>query len=100
MDFPFTTDGCSGGIYRTIMRRDPPWLGCCVEHDKVYWAGGTRAERKAADTELMCCVARNGHPFVAFAMYCGVRIGGHPLLPLPWRWGYGWKYPHLYHRET
>ncbi len=41
-DYPFTTDGCSGGIYRKIFRRDPPWLGCCTEHDKLYWQGGTR----------------------------------------------------------
>lgn len=91
-DFPFTTDGCSGGIYRTIFRRDPPWLGCCTEHDQIYWQGGTQAERKAADIELMCCVAKRGHPLVAFAMYLGVRIGGHAWLPLPWRWGYGWRY--------
>ena len=96
MDFPFTTDGCSGGIYRSIFRADPPWLDCCVDHDKFYHMGGTRRQRRAADVELMVCVARNGHPIVAFIMWLGVRVGGHPLLPLPWRWGYGWKYPHFY----
>ncbi len=24
-------------------------------------------------------------------MYIGVRIGGSPWLPTPWRWGYGWN---------
>ena len=23
-------------------------------------------------------------------MYAVVDIGGHPWLPTPWRWGYGW----------
>lgn len=23
-------------------------------------------------------------------MYLGIRIGGSPWLPTPWRWGYGW----------
>lgn len=93
---PFTTDGCSGGIYRTIFRRNPPWLGCCTEHDKVYWRGGSRADRRDADIALMVCVARNGHPVVAFAMWFAVRVGGHPWLPLPWRWGYGWRWPRGY----
>lgn len=96
MDYPFTTDGCSGQIYRTIFRRDPPWLGCCTSHDCLYYTGGSRAERRAADIELMICVAKRGHPIVAFIMWLGVRIGGHPWLPFPWRWGYGWKYPRGY----
>jgi hypothetical protein len=25
-----------------------------------------------------------------------VRVFGHPLLPLPWRWGYGWRWPRGY----
>jgi len=92
-DFPFTTDGCSGAIYRTIFRRDPPWLGCCIAHDEIYWRGGSARKRKQADIGLMCCVAQNGHPVVAFIMYVGVRIGVMSILPTPWRWGYGWKWP-------
>lgn len=99
MDYPFTTDGCSGGIYRKIFRRDPPWLGCCVEHDLAYWKGGTRHQRAVADGVLRLCVWNRGYPWIAFAMWCAVRIGGHPWWPLPWRWGYGWKYPAGYNKD-
>lgn len=96
MDYKFTTDGCSGNIYRTIFRQEPPWRNCCINHDKYYWRGGSREKRKEADIGLMRCVAANGHPIVAFLMYLGVRIGGHPIFPFPWRWGYGWKYRGTY----
>ena len=29
-------------------------------------------------------------------MYIGVRIGGPPWYPVPFRWGYGWDWPHGY----
>ncbi len=99
MDYPFTTDGCSGGIYRTIMRRNPPWLGCCVNHDQIYWEGGPAQWRRNADLGLYRCVRNNGHPIIACLMWLAVRVGGHPLLPFPWRWGYGWKYPRCYTRS-
>lgn len=99
-DYPFATDGCSGGIYRTLFRREPPWRNCCVDHDRLYHEGGSLELRRVADIELMACVARNGHPVVAFGMWCAVRIAGHPLLPLPWRWGYGWKFPRRYAKES
>jgi len=86
MDKLFTTDGCS-------MFPDGDWGGCCVEHDKAYWEGGSYADRKKADIELMRCVAGKGRPWVAMLMYMGVRIGGCSLWPVPWRWGYGWKWP-------
>lgn len=47
----------------------------------------------------MICVVENGHPIVAFIMWIGVRIGGHPLLPAPWRWGYGWPWGRGYQRS-
>ncbi|MCC7348845.1 MAG: hypothetical protein IT538_15760 [Variibacter sp.] len=98
-DYPFTTDGCSGGMtaaWRLLLRRDPPWNGCCVDHDRLYWPGGTAAERRSADAKLRACVAARGHPVWAWAMWAAVRLGGHPLLPFSWRWGYGWKYPRPY----
>jgi hypothetical protein len=98
-DYLFTTDGCSGGmtaLWRLLWRRDPPWNGACVEHDKAYWAGGSITDRRVADRNLMSAVTLNGHPLFAFAMWCAVRIGGHPLLPMSWRWGYGFKYPRGY----
>ena len=29
-------------------------------------------------------------------MLAGVRVGGTPYLPTPFRWGYGWPYPRFY----
>lgn len=98
-DKDFTTDGCSGGmsaLWRRLFKKNPPWEGCCVEHDRPYWKGGAREQRKDADQRLMQCVARRGHPIWAALMYAAVRVGGHPYLPLPWRWGYGYKWPRGY----
>lgn len=103
MDYPFTTDGCSGGmtaLWRLVFRRDPPWNDLCVQHDQAYWAGGTRADRFIADCDLMCGVMMRGHMTIAVLMFLAVRLGGHPLLPLPWRWGYGFKFPHPYDPES
>jgi hypothetical protein len=102
-DFPFTTDGCSGGmtaIWKLIRGRPPPWNDLCVTHDRAYWAGGTVGARRAADRALMAGVTLNGHPLFAFLMWVAVRLGGHPLLPLPWRWGYGYRWPRGYDRSV
>ena len=96
---PFTTDGCSGGmsrLWRLATGRPPPWESACVEHDRRYWRGGSRARRKQADLWLAARVTLGGHPFLAAAMYASVRLGGHPLLPFPWRWGYGYRWPRRY----
>jgi hypothetical protein len=88
-------DGCSGGMsagWRWLFRRDPPWERCCDLHDQPYARGGTKEERIEADLALMVCVARNGHPIWAVLMWIAVRIGGHPALPLPWRWGFKLPY--------
>ena len=86
---PFKTDGCS-------MWPNYKWSECCEVHDKTYYKGGTKEERKEADKALMQCVKEKGFPLIAKIMYIGVRVGGHPLLPFPWRWGFGYKYPYLY----
>ena len=82
----FKPDGCS-------CWPDGDWLECCVNHDLLYWIGGTREERKDADQELRKCVTEKGHPIVGQVMYLGVRIGGVWWLPTPFRWGFGWNYP-------
>ena len=81
------------------MRRPPPWEGCCAAHDAEYWRGGTRIERLRADRVLRICVRRRGRPLLAWIMFLAVRVGGHPLLPLPWRWGYGFQYPRNYTKD-
>lgn len=81
-DFIFTTDGCSRWP-------DDSWIACCIAHDIVYWCGGSEQDRKEADQELMRCV-NNKSPVMGNIIYAGVRTGGLPWLPTPWRWGYGW----------
>ena len=33
-------------------------------------------------------------------MLAGVRVGGSPLYPTTFRWGYGWPYPKYYGELT
>jgi hypothetical protein len=82
----YVSDKCS-------MFFDCNYGDCCVEHDKAYFFGGTKKERRAADAELYRCVKSRGHGFIAKMMWVGVRIGGVGFLPTPFRWGFGktWK---------
>ena len=98
-DRPFTTDGCSFGltwVWQRVTGNDPPWQGACIEHDRCYWRGGTRLDRFMADIRLAERVAARGYLHWAASVFLAVRIGGHPLLPFPWRWGYGYKWPRPY----
>lgn len=88
---PFSTDGCSAfpdghGDNETL------WRDCCIAHDLAYWAGGSYADRQAADEALALCVADAGEPEIAKLMLAGVRVGGSPFFPTSYRWGYGWPY--------
>jgi len=87
----FTTDGCSSFPDGTIEQRSL-WVSCCIRHDLAYWKGGTYNERLAADQSLKTCVSRVGEPEIANLMLAGVRVGGSPFYPMPYRWGYGWPY--------
>jgi hypothetical protein len=81
----FTSDGCS-------MSPDEDWAGCCIAHDIAYWCGGSFEDRRRADDRLGQCVESLGHGrTLARAMQFGVRLGGAPKTPFPWRWGYGWS---------
>ncbi len=98
---PFTTDGCSGGmtiLWNKFFGCDPPWNDLCEQHDKHYWRGGTRAQRRKADAELRDGVAARGYHVWAWLIWAGVRVGGVPWLPTSWRWAYGWDFPHDYSR--
>lgn len=92
---PFSSDGCSSFPDGTLSRPDA-WKHCCYEHDKSYWPGGTRSARLAADQQLASCVAGEGYPLTAKLIYAGVRIGGIPYLPTPFRWGFGRPWFHAY----
>ena len=69
---------------------------CCDQHDKRYWRGGSAEERIRTDKNFGQCIANAGHPVKARIYYYGVRLGGTPHLPTPWRWGFGWNYPNGY----
>lgn len=84
-DQTFITDGCTAWFNRD-------WGGCCVEHDIAYWCGGSREDRKRADRELRSCVEGFTSRGVAQATYLGVRVGGHPIFPVHFRWGFGRSY--------
>lgn len=83
---PFVTDGCS-------RFPDAEWnTRCCVEHDLAYWCGGTADERAAADAAFGECLDASAGGFMAGLMEMGVRLGGSPLFPSSYRWGYGHPY--------
>ena len=82
----FKSDGCS-------FWPDSEWVDCCVEHDAIYWLGGTKEERKLSDKALERCVNRKGHPIMSRFMYFFTRLGGVSWLPTSFRWGFGWDYP-------
>src|SRR5690606_32153716 len=96
---PFSSDGCSHFPNGTP-GENQLWLECCTAHDFAYWKGGTYLERLDADRELETCVARVGEPKIALLMLAGVRVGGSPFFPTPFRWGYGWSYPRYYSALT
>ncbi|MBX9607094.1 MAG: phospholipase [Gammaproteobacteria bacterium] len=85
-------DGCT-------LAPDLDFQDCCDAHDEAYWAGGTRAARLSEDRRLRACLATRGHGVLAPLYYAGVRIGGSPSLPTPWRWGFGWPFGRGYIAE-
>ena len=66
---------------------------CCVEHDWLYWQGGDRKARKKADRAFYKCLRTTTRRRLAFRRWLGVRLGGLGILPVRWRWGYGWRWP-------
>ena len=92
---PFVSDGCSAFPDGTF-KQSELWLSCCHKHDFSYWKGGTYQQRLDSDKELESCVSKVGEPEIALLMLVGVRVGGSPLFPTKFRWGYGWSYPKFY----
>ena len=88
---PFESDACTGFFDGTPGRREL-WKHCCQRHDAVYWRGGARKERWAADHGLRLCVEEAKGRGVARLMHGGVRVGGGAWWPTPHRWGFGWPY--------
>lgn len=86
---PFSSDGCSRFPDGTHTQPSL-WLDCCRTHDAAYWAGGTAQQRAMADAALQQCVNDKQQPSISAIMLMGVRVGGSPFIPTPFRWGYGW----------
>lgn len=88
---PFVYDGCSL-FFDSLFGHD--FSAGCLEHDIVYWAGGTPAERKAADQKLRHTIAETGPVGVLFQypVYISVRtFGNSPVAQLfDVHWGFGW----------
>ena len=81
----FKSDGCS-------QFPDSDYTDCCVEHDKIYFNGGSWIQRWRADKKLFKCVAaKKGfeHKLIASVMWAGVRVFGVSFLPTKFRWGFG-----------
>ena len=91
----FTSDGCSHWPNGT---REKPnvWLKCCYGHDRDYWIGGTREQRKQADIRLRECVKEEFSDWMGILMLLGVRVGGRPNYDTTYKWGYGWSYERGY----
>ncbi len=90
---PFRSDGCT-------LAPNFDFRHCCTEHDRAYWRGGSREQRRAADRAFRECIEAAGHPMLAKVYYAAVRIAGTPAFPVPWRWGFGWPWPKKYGDEV
>jgi len=92
---PFKSDGCSSFPDGTPSNHTL-FLDCCTLHDFAYWQGGTVGQRLQADQAFAQCISELGQQTLSEFMLLGVRVGGTPYLPTPFRWGYGWPYPKGY----
>jgi hypothetical protein len=87
---PFTTDYCTSYPEGTKNRPDL-WKHCCLIHDLYFWAGGSEADRDAADWDLKLCVEETGKKKIAKLIYWAVRAGSRSPVKLPGKkWNNGW----------
>jgi hypothetical protein len=86
---PFYTDLCT--FFPEGTRLEPRlWEDCCVQHDLVYWAGGSKAQQKQSDKELKQCVTDKAGKMWGNLMYRGVRMGHLSPIKSKMKWGHGW----------
>ena len=52
---PFKSDGCTLSPAFNFRH-------CCEDHDRKYWCGGTREQRRDADIAFRDCIRAAGHP--------------------------------------
>tara|TARA_B100000508_G_scaffold54263_1_gene41963 strand:+ start:2309 stop:2752 length:444 start_codon:yes stop_codon:yes gene_type:complete len=88
----FYQDGCTL-FPDKILGHD--FRSACFAHDIRYWAGGSEAERKAADRALATEIKTTGSlgPVFAPLMFVGVRMFGDSFVTkaVGAHWGYGWR---------
>lgn len=95
---PFQSNGCSKFSRYIAYPNIEKWGLCCVQHDIVYWKGGTSEDRYKADQRLQNCIIEVGEPNIARLVFWGVRaaaVSSSAENDL-WHWGYGWKVPRGY----
>jgi hypothetical protein len=85
----FKTDYCTFFPEGT-MSKPRLWEDCCLQHDLVYWAGGTSEMQDLSDIELRKCVTKKSSRFYGNLMYRGVRLGHYSPIKSKTRWGHGW----------
>jgi hypothetical protein len=86
---PFYTDLCT--FFPEGTRLEPKlWEECCVQHDLVYWAGGSKDQQNLSDKELKQCVTNKAGKMWGNLMYRGVRMGHLSPIKSEMKWGHGW----------
>jgi len=97
---PFETDYCTNFPEGT--KQEPErWKDCCLYHDLYFWAGGTKQERKKADSDLRDCIHKTGAHRIAQLVYLGVRAGYYsPIKYAQKKWSNGWDYQNSYRALT
>ena len=86
MDKPFVTDECTL-VSELDMR------ACCIRHDWAYWKGGSRRDRRKADSQFFRCIWKTSRfPILAPIRWFGVRLGGKKFWGVEGvSWNYGWN---------
>lgn len=84
---PFSTDGCSLSPDSILGKQI---VHCCVVHDVAYWIGGTMEDKNISDKEFEECIVKRADPISARIYREAVSVGGNPIAPNTFRWGYGW----------
>ena len=102
---------CRGGFIDTAHLRDyADWtLFLSAQIARRIYEGGTielpdeggsrRVIVRPVVRDLRDCVSLKTGCVLPAMMHAGVRIGGAPWQPAPWRWGYGWPYYRGYDTE-
>lgn len=94
---PFTSDGCSAspdGV--PLTSKSQAWLDCCIDHDLEYWGGGSKSDKRSADSKFKKCIQDKGYESVAYLYHKSVSVVPSAKTNFTYRWGYGWNYKRPY----